>query len=49
MLGIRGVRLRSIDLGIDVAVRDEDVEPAIVIHIEEADAPAQVASVDAEA
>ena len=49
MLGIGGVGVGAVDFGVDVTVGDEDVEPAVVVHVEEADAPAEVAGVDAEA
>ena len=49
MLGVGRVEVRAVDLGIDVAVGDEDVEPAIVVQIDEADAPAEIARVDAKA
>ena len=48
-LGVGGVHLGAVDLGIDVAVGDKDVEPAIVIEVDEADAPAEKARVDAQA
>ena len=48
-LGVGRIHLRAIDLGIHVAVGDEDVEPAIVIDVDEADAPAEQARIDAEA
>src|SRR5208282_2680607 len=47
--GVGGVHLGAIHLGIDVAVGDQDVEPAVVVDVEEADAPAQQAGVDAQA
>ena len=49
VFGVGGVDGGSVDLGVDVAVRDQDVGPAVVIHVEKADAPAEVAGVDAEA
>ena len=41
VLGIFQIGLRLIDLGINMPIRHENIEPAVVIHIEEADAPAQ--------
>ena len=41
--------MRAVHFGIDVAVGDHDVEPAVVVHVEEADAPAEIAGVDADA
>ena len=49
VLGVFEVGFGFVDFGIDVAVGHEDVEPAVVVHIEEADAPAEEASIDAEA
>ena len=49
VLGVGRIDVRAVHFGIDVAVGDEDVEPAVVVHVEEADAPAEVAGVDAEA
>ena len=49
MLGVFQVGLGLIDLGIDVAVRHQNVEPAVVVHVEEADAPAEQPRVDAQA
>ena len=40
VLGVFQIGFGLVDLGIDVAVGHQDVEPAVVIHIEEADAPA---------
>src|ERR1700722_10727922 len=48
MLGILKIGLRIRNLGIDVAIRHEQVEPAVVVHIKEANAPAQQSSVDAQ-
>ena len=47
--GVRRVGVRAVHFGIDVSVGDQDVEPAVVVHVEEADAPAEVAGVDADA
>ena len=49
VLGIRRVDMGAIDLGIDVPVRDENVEPAVVVHVKETDTPAEIARVDAQA
>ncbi len=49
MLGVGGVEVGAVDLRVDVAVGDEDVEPAIVVEVDEADAPAEIAGVEAEA
>ena len=40
-LRISGFGLQLLDLGIDVAVADQDVGPSVVIEIEEAAAPAE--------
>jgi len=37
-----GAGFQSVDLRIDVAVGDEDVEPGVVIHVEKSGAPADV-------
>ena len=49
VLGVGRVDVGAFDLGVDMAVGHEDVEPAVVVHVEEAHAPAEEASVDAEA
>ena len=49
VLGVGCVHVGTVHFGVDVAVGDEDVEPAVVVHVEEADAPAEKAGVDAEA
>ncbi len=49
VLRIGGIDVGAFDLGVDVAVGHEDVEPAIVVHVEEAYAPAEEAGVDAKA
>ena len=41
--------LEPLDLGIDVAVDEEEIEPAVVVEIDEADAPAEPARVEADA
>ena len=48
MLGILKIGLCIRNLGIDVAVRHEQVQPAVVVHIEETNAPAKQAGVDAQ-
>src|SRR5207245_5065618 len=47
-LWITRVGLKLLDFGIDVAVADEDVRPAIVVHVEETAAPAEILRVLAE-
>src|ERR1700679_263992 len=37
-----------VDLGVDVAVGDQDVEPAVIVDVQKADAPAKQARVDAQ-
>ena len=49
VLGVFEVGFGFVDLGVDMAVGHKDVEPAVVVHVEEADAPAEEAGVDAEA
>src|SRR5208283_1203460 len=39
----------AVEVGIDVAVGDDDILPAVVVEVEEADAPADVLGVDGEA
>ena len=46
---VAGFGLELPHLGIDVAVDEEQIEPAIAVEIEEADAPAKPARVEAEA
>src|SRR5229473_176504 len=41
-LAIAGTGLQRVDLRIDVAVGDENVEPGVVVHVEESGAPAHV-------
>ena len=41
--------MSGVDLRIDVAVGDKDVEAAVVIEVDEGDAPAETAGIDAEA
>ena len=48
MLCVGGIDIGAVDLRIDVTVGHEDVEPAIVVHVEEAYAPAEETRVDAE-
>ena len=48
-LRVTGVGGELFDFGIDVAVADEDVRPAIVVKIEKAAAPAEILRVFAEA
>ena len=48
MFGILQVSLGLVHLGIDVAVGHQDVEPTVIVHVEEAHAPAQQAGVYAE-
>ena len=45
---VSGLGLQPLDLGIDVAVDEEQVEPAVVIEIEEPDAPPEPARVQAD-
>src|SRR4051812_8064496 len=47
-LPVREVKLPAGDLRVDVAVGDEDVAPAVVVEVEEADAKADVLPVGAE-
>ena len=49
VLGVFQISFRFVDLGINVAVRHQNVEPAIIVHIEKADAPTQQPRVDADA
>ena len=42
-------RLQLVHLGIDVAVGEEDVEPAVVVEVDEPGAPAEPSRVEAEA
>src|SRR5712692_919412 len=48
-LGVSGLGLQLFDLGIDVAVADQDVGPAVVVEIEKAASPAEIFGVEAEA
>jgi hypothetical protein len=48
-LRVACIDLGAVHLGIDVAVGDKNVEPAVVVDVDEADAPAQQARVDAKA
>src|SRR5260370_2144434 len=48
-LGVAGFGLELLDFGIDVAVADENVGLAVVVHVEKAATPAEVLSVPAEA
>ena len=43
------LRLDPLDLRIDVAIDDEEVEPAVVVEIDEADAPSEPAGVQPDA
>src|SRR5260370_30908015 len=47
-LGVSGLGLQLFDLGIDVAVADQDVGPAVVVEIEKAAAPAEIFGGEAE-
>ncbi len=49
VLGVGSVDIGAFDLGVDVAVGHEEVGPAVIVHVEEADAPAEEAGIDAEA
>src|SRR5271157_212109 len=49
LLGIAGLGGELFDFGIDVAVADEDVGPAVVIEVEPTASPTQVLRVQAEA
>src|SRR5213593_2088905 len=49
LLRVAGFGLELLDFGIDMAVADENVRPAVVVHIEEAAAPAEILRVRAEA
>src|ERR1700722_5950739 len=49
VLGVFQIALRSIYLWIHVAIRHKNVEPAIVIHIEEAHSPTQQPGIYAQA
>src|SRR5579885_1805948 len=46
MFSVGGLGFGTADLWIDMAIRHKDVEPSIVVHVEEADAPAEIACVD---
>ena len=48
VFGVFQIGVRPVDFRIDVAVRHQNVEPAVVIHVEEADAPAEQARIDAQ-
>src|SRR5215472_1312397 len=48
-LAIAGLDVGFANLGIDVAISDQDVDPAIVVKIDEADTPAKEARVFSEA
>src|SRR5205807_6815443 len=48
-LRVSGLGFELLDFRIDVAIADQDVGPAIVIHVEETAAPAEVLSVGAKA
>src|SRR5258708_6413061 len=48
-LRVAGFGLELLDFGIHVAVADENVGPAVVVHVEKAATPAKVLSVPAEA
>src|SRR5450759_1152690 len=41
-LAIAGAGFQSVDLRIDVAVGDENVEPGVVVHVEKGGAPGDV-------
>ena len=47
-LGIGGVHLGTVHFGIDVPVGYQNVEPAVVVDVDEAHAPAQQARVHAQ-
>src|SRR6202034_3563177 len=49
VLGVFEIGFGFVDFWIYVAVRHENVEPTVVIHVEEADAPAEQARVDTNA
>ena len=49
VLAVFQIGLRSIDFRINVSVRHEDVEPAIIIHVEEANTPSQQARIHSQA
>src|SRR2546425_7120298 len=48
LLRVAGFGLELLDFGIDVAVANENVGPAIVVHVEKAAAPAEILRVRAE-
>src|SRR6266851_5470037 len=48
-LRVAGFGLELLDLGIDVAVAEEDVRPAVVVHVKKTAAPAEILGVLAEA
>src|SRR3989442_10075704 len=48
-LRVARFRLELLDFGIDVPVTDEDVGPAVVVHVEKTATPAEILSVPAEA
>src|SRR2546425_10566760 len=48
LLRVAGFGLELLDLGIDVTVADENVGPAVVVHVEKAAAPAEILRVRAE-
>src|ERR1017187_1608501 len=47
-LRVSGFRFQLLDFRTDMAIADQNVRPAVVIHVEEATAPAQVLGVRAE-
>ena len=46
VLGIRRFNVRRLYFGINVAVTDQNVEPAIVVRVEEANPPAEIPGID---
>ena len=46
---IEGAKIGGVDLGVDVAVDDEEIGPAVVVDVGEHGAPAERVGVDAEA
>src|SRR5439155_21083547 len=48
-LGVAGFGGQLLDLGIDVAVADQNVGPAVIIHVKKSAAPTQIARIQSQA